>query len=285
MGRAKLEMKLIEKEKSKVITYKKRSEGLMKKLHQLTTLCGIGACMVITGPQNSAVEVWPPNDPDLVRRLIDLYKSKSKEISGVKMSGLSDYFENRQRKAEDEVAKLRNKNSEAKYPTWNHDLDVMNELQLRGLAAALRAKAHFVRSRIDFLKMREKQELEILKNMTMLDPSFNQFYAHQDTKPVVDMAYFTQTNCGGGGNFAPLQQPIMYDAMVTQLVHHQYYASPMLPPLPPALQTSHPNVFWPVSSSGAGAPPPDTHCSSMENVSYWGGDDDYVTQYLLPYKK
>lgn len=283
MGRAKLEMKLIEKEKSRMMTYKKRSEGLTKKLHQITTLCGIGACMIMTEPLNSAVEIWPPNDPDQVARLVDLYKSKTKEIGGVKNSGLSDYFENRQRKAQDEVAKLRSKNSEAKYPTWSHDLDAMNESQLRGLGAALRSKAHFVRSRIDFLKMREKQELEILKNMTMLNPSYNHFYAHQD---IVDVAYFTQTNCSG--NFAPLQRPMMtYDATVAQLGHHQYYASPMLPPLPlpPVVQMPQPYVRWPVSSSGAGALPPDMHCSSMENVSYWGDEDDYVTQYHLPFNK
>lgn len=281
MGRAKLKMQLIEKKKSRVLTFKKRSEGLKKKLHQLTTLCGIRACMIITCPddQNSGdvVGIWPHENPDEVRRLIEQYKLKSREIGGVKTYGLSDFFEDMRRKTEDEAAKLRKKNSEAKYPSWDPDLNVMSEFQLRGLGDALRAKASAVRSRIQFFKMREKQQQQDFK-MLNNHPNLAQFYANPPAL-VHNIPYLIQPNCGG--DFASWEWPITYDAGAPAQLPMTGYHAPPTPHAQPYMQ------FWPASSSydaGAEAQLPmigQHQCYAPPNMNYWGCDDDDLTQYLL----
>ncbi|KAL7119646.1 hypothetical protein ACP275_02G075300 [Erythranthe tilingii] len=158
MGRAKLNMELINKEKSRNITFKKRKEGLVRKMHEFTTLCDVGACMIIYGPKQDKAaaagpaepEIWPPN-PEQVRRIIDIYKSKNKD-SGNKNFGLSDFFHDRKRKIDEELDKLRKKNFEAKYPTWPRFLDGTTEAGLREFAAYLGNRAERVKSRIDLLR-------------------------------------------------------------------------------------------------------------------------------------
>ncbi|TYH80361.1 hypothetical protein ES332_D03G126800v1 [Gossypium tomentosum] len=39
--------------------YKKRKKGLMRKMSELSTLCGIGACAIMYSPYESQPEVWP----------------------------------------------------------------------------------------------------------------------------------------------------------------------------------------------------------------------------------
>ncbi|KAL2460568.1 MADS box transcription factor [Abeliophyllum distichum] len=69
MGRAKLNMELIGKEKSRNITFKKRKEGLMRKMHEFTTLCDVSACMIIYPPKQDKntvePEIWPQSIEEL----------------------------------------------------------------------------------------------------------------------------------------------------------------------------------------------------------------------------
>ncbi|KAL1556363.1 MADS-box transcription factor PHERES 1-like [Salvia divinorum] len=153
MGRAKLKMELIEKEKSRNTTFKKRREGLIRKLNEFTTLCDVNACMIIYGPNQTGPEFWPPQNPDQVRRIIDLYKTKN-TTAGIKDFGVVDFFLGRNKQIEEELTKLRRKNLEAKYPTRPDLLNVINEPQLRQLHAILTDKATCVRSRIELLRMK-----------------------------------------------------------------------------------------------------------------------------------
>ncbi|KAL3843668.1 hypothetical protein ACJIZ3_001071 [Penstemon smallii] len=167
MGRAKLNMELITKEKSRHITYKKRKEGLMRKMHEFTTLCDVSACMIIYGPKqekgtSSEPEIWPKNLEE-VQRIIGIYKSKNKDSSN-KTFGLSDFFHDRKRKIEDELAKLRKKNMEAKYPTWFEFLNNLPETDLRNFASNLNVKAETAKTRIEELK-RMKEGLDMSYNL------------------------------------------------------------------------------------------------------------------------
>ncbi|PIN18595.1 MADS box transcription factor [Handroanthus impetiginosus] len=167
MGRAKLNMELIPKEKSRNITFKKRKEGLIRKMHEFTTLCDVSACMIIYGPKQEKgpvePDVWPQN-LDEIHRIIDIYKSRNKDSSN-KTFGLSDFFHDRKRKIEEELAKLKKKNMEAKYPTWLEYMNFLTESQLRDFAAKLTNKAEYVKSRIDFLTRNKDQGL----NMNLVD--------------------------------------------------------------------------------------------------------------------
>ncbi|KZV20157.1 hypothetical protein F511_01014 [Dorcoceras hygrometricum] len=173
MGRAKLHMEFISKEKSRITTFKKRKEGLKKKLYQLTTLCGVDACMIIYGPsqEKGAIEadIWPKNS-DETRRMIDIYKGMNKD--SIKSYGLSDFFQDRAKRIDDELSKLRKKNIETRYPTWPDSLNRLTAVELREFAANLTAKIEDIRARVKYLK-KSKEVLDMnLIDFGRIDPMF-----------------------------------------------------------------------------------------------------------------
>lgn len=68
MGRGRLAMKLIEKQKARNVTFQKRKNGIIKKAQELSTLCGVDALLIIYNPNsdnNDQPETWP-RDPTQV---------------------------------------------------------------------------------------------------------------------------------------------------------------------------------------------------------------------------
>ncbi|XP_012842298.1 PREDICTED: floral homeotic protein GLOBOSA-like [Erythranthe guttata] len=158
MGRGKLKLELMRNEKSRRLSFKKRKDGLINKLHQLTTLCDVTACMIIFDDNSNYQEpdIWP-RDPEKVRRIVESYDSPK----SVSTFGLSDFFRDRTKTVEDELKKLRKSNLESKFPIRHEFLDSLTESQLREFGDALKNKARIAKSRIDFLKNQEstmKQE-------------------------------------------------------------------------------------------------------------------------------
>ncbi|XP_042051279.1 agamous-like MADS-box protein AGL82 [Salvia splendens] len=221
MGRAKLKMELIEKEKSRNVTFKKRKEGLIRKLSEFTTLCDVKACMIIYGPNQTRPEIWPPQNPEQVRRIIDLYKSKNS--GSVKSFGVVNFFKERKKQIEDELKKLKRKNQEAKYPTRPELLNVINEHQLRQLHAALTNKAQCVKSRIELLKM--KQTEQQLMNPMLMD--------HRRLHPNPMMMGIGSSNSAN----MQMQRQFYYESATGfYQPYSQYMVQPQLPPLPPQMQ-------------------------------------------------
>ncbi|KAI5661642.1 hypothetical protein M9H77_20965 [Catharanthus roseus] len=186
MGRGKLNMELIRKEKSRNTTFKKRKEGLLRKIHEFTTLCDVSACMIIYGPKQEAIagvepEVWPENH-EQVRQLIEIYRSKCKDSGSCRVYGLGDFFSDRKRRMEDELEKLRKKNMESKFPTWIDFLNLFSEMQLRSLAGGLSHKIEVVKNRIELIKGNTEQQNQYFsegsheQDLTMIskpNPNFN----------------------------------------------------------------------------------------------------------------
>ncbi|GFP95039.1 agamous-like mads-box protein agl36 [Phtheirospermum japonicum] len=78
MGRRRgnLKVEFIVDKKSRNATFKRRKEGLVKKIKELSTLCDVDACMIIYAPDHAAPDiVWPPNNPDQIHRMIHLYRA------------------------------------------------------------------------------------------------------------------------------------------------------------------------------------------------------------------
>ncbi|KAL3538506.1 hypothetical protein ACH5RR_001872 [Cinchona calisaya] len=172
MGRGKLKMELISKEKSRNITFKKRKEGLMRKIHEFTTLCDVHACMIIYSPKqekNSPVEpeIWP-EDPDEISRIISLYKGKFKD-SGTRIFSLLDFFHQRKKRVEDELEKLRKRAVETKYPTCIEPMmSHLTEIELREFACSLSNKLEVVKSRIESIKGSNDHHLDIQNNRYLI---------------------------------------------------------------------------------------------------------------------
>ncbi|XP_058783837.1 agamous-like MADS-box protein AGL80 [Vicia villosa] len=59
MTRKKVKLAFIENDTARKTTYKKRTKGLLKKVEELSTLCGIDACAIVYGPYDPQPEIWP----------------------------------------------------------------------------------------------------------------------------------------------------------------------------------------------------------------------------------
>ncbi|KAL6545713.1 hypothetical protein OROGR_009587 [Orobanche gracilis] len=217
MGRAKLNMELITKEKSRNVTFKKRKDGLIRKIHEFTTLCDVSACMIIYGPKQEKgsvePEIWPQKLEE-VNRIIGIYKAKNKD-SGNKTYGLSDFFHDRRRKIEDELAKQRKKTLEAKYPMWLKSMDLWTEARLRAFAVALIDKVDYVKSRIEFLS-RNREGLD----MNLMDFRLAQSYIFNSPGVMrgVELEIFNQQDVNPIEMHVPIHYPTNTDHH-----HHQHH--------------------------------------------------------------
>ncbi|KAI8026454.1 Agamous-like MADS-box protein AGL80 [Camellia lanceoleosa] len=57
----KVKLAFITNDSERKSTFNRRKKGLVKKASELSTLCGIDACVIIHGPYESQPEVWPNN--------------------------------------------------------------------------------------------------------------------------------------------------------------------------------------------------------------------------------
>ncbi|XP_047312791.1 agamous-like MADS-box protein AGL82 [Impatiens glandulifera] len=149
MGRGKLSMNLISNVKTRKATFNKRKKGLIKKAYELKTLCSIDVILIIYGPRTdesypSQPEIWPSNI-DMVKELIESYNSQPMEDMKRKTLDLSNYFDDRNKKVEDAIIKLRKNNNEQLYPIWDERYNDLTEEQLKEFIGFLQTKIEEIR--------------------------------------------------------------------------------------------------------------------------------------------
>ncbi|XP_059626035.1 MADS-box transcription factor PHERES 2-like [Cornus florida] len=173
MGRAKLKMELISNEKKRHSTFQKRNKGLKKKAYELSTLCDVNVCMIIYGPKQNEhhsmeLGMWPSN-PHEIQRMIELFKNRSEQDRNSRTHDLSDFFEDRTRKVEEEVEKLRKKNdNEAKYPSWDQRYNTLSEEHLRQLSSLLDDKVAVAKDQLELMKL-GNQSSEVIPGGGIID--------------------------------------------------------------------------------------------------------------------
>ncbi|KAK8633274.1 hypothetical protein V6N13_014120 [Hibiscus sabdariffa] len=70
-GRQKIEMKVIEKEDEKLITFSKRRSGIYKKICELTTLCGTDILFICFSPAGKPFSFGHPSIDSVANRLFN----------------------------------------------------------------------------------------------------------------------------------------------------------------------------------------------------------------------
>ncbi|PNX71347.1 agamous-like mads-box protein agl80-like [Trifolium pratense] len=73
MPRRKIKLAFISDELSRKVTYNKRKKCLIKKVTELTTLCDVPACAIISSPFDSQPEVWPNREGAM--KVIERYQN------------------------------------------------------------------------------------------------------------------------------------------------------------------------------------------------------------------
>lgn len=163
MGRAKLDMKLIRKEKSRHATFKKRKEGLLRKVREFAILCDVRTCMIIHPPKQenypAEAEIWPGN-ADEVSRIINIYRGNS-VVSGGQNYALPDFYHARKKRIQEELEKKRKKRLEMAYrPTWIDSMFFLPDTQLRDFATTLGNKVGYVRGKIESIKGSDRYPIQ-----------------------------------------------------------------------------------------------------------------------------
>ncbi|XP_011024498.1 PREDICTED: myocyte-specific enhancer factor 2-like [Populus euphratica] len=142
MGQKRIKMELIRKEKSRMLTFRKRKAGLLKKASEFSILCGVDACVIIFGPKEKddhqpvAPETWPPSSEE-VRCIISRYKGSDQPR---RCYQVSDYFADKKKQIDSELARLHKQIIKTKYPAWDDRLNSLYADQLRVLVGHLDAK-------------------------------------------------------------------------------------------------------------------------------------------------
>ncbi|KAL2928881.1 Agamous-like MADS-box protein AGL82 [Bienertia sinuspersici] len=176
MGRAKIAMEFIKKEKTRNTTYAKRKKGLLKKCHELSILCNAPTCIILypykEGKQPLEVEVYSykgdndtaicpidssrAKDPKIAREIIDRYLMVPKEERNkiTRAKNLYDMFDEWTKKANQDLSKLRHKNAMDKYSSWGYNhayFDGLDVVQLMEVLVHLDQKIEYVNQRINMM--------------------------------------------------------------------------------------------------------------------------------------
>ena len=88
MTRKKVKLAYIVNDSARKATFKKRKRGLMKKVSELSTLCGIEACAIVFSPYDAQPELWP--SPIGVQRVLSQFKKMPEMEQSKKMVHFSD---------------------------------------------------------------------------------------------------------------------------------------------------------------------------------------------------
>ncbi|KAJ9707498.1 hypothetical protein PVL29_002501 [Vitis rotundifolia] len=108
MARKKVKLQWIVNDTARKATYKKRVKGLMKKVKELSILCGVDACAITYSPYHQQPEVWP--SPSEVERVLAEFKSRPENDQTKKVLNQENFTWQRITKARDELGKQQKKN-------------------------------------------------------------------------------------------------------------------------------------------------------------------------------
>ncbi|OIV90477.1 hypothetical protein TanjilG_18661 [Lupinus angustifolius] len=109
MTRKKVKVAYINDVNARKATFRKRKKGIMKKVNELTVLCGIQGCAIIQNPFDSQIEVWP--NPKGAKKVVERYMSTSK-VDETKNMNQESFFVQRISKLQGKLNKLRSENRE-----------------------------------------------------------------------------------------------------------------------------------------------------------------------------
>lgn len=90
MTRSKVKLELIANESARKTTFRKRKKGLLKKMEELTTLCGVDACAILSSPFEPNAEVWP--SPAGARKVLSRFMSLPEEVQSKRMLNQEAYL-------------------------------------------------------------------------------------------------------------------------------------------------------------------------------------------------
>lgn len=108
MARKKVKLAFIRNDVSRKATYKKRKKGLVKKLSELSILCGVQACAIVSSPYDTEPDAWPSAEG--VRRTLARFRSMPESEQIKNMVNQETYTRKRIQKVEEQLEKIKKEN-------------------------------------------------------------------------------------------------------------------------------------------------------------------------------
>ncbi|PIA45134.1 hypothetical protein AQUCO_01700580v1 [Aquilegia coerulea] len=159
-GCGKLKLQLIREDSVRKATFKRRYNGLKKKIHELSTLCGVDACMITYGPMQCdgtmKLDTWPPNQ-EQVQQVINRYQQLDGTTKKKKNNVcLTDFMKGQNKKIEEDFSKLCEKNNE----NW---INCLSKDQLIEISATLDSKIQTIDDKIKLIEGNQGSQEEQTK--------------------------------------------------------------------------------------------------------------------------
>ncbi|KAK1570521.1 hypothetical protein Q3G72_003062 [Acer saccharum] len=110
MTRKKVKLCYIVNDSARKATFKKRKKGLLKKVSELSTLCGIDACAIVYSPYDNQPDVWPSHHG--VQRIVSQFKRMPEMEQSKKMVNQDSFLRQRIMKSNDQLKKQMKDNRE-----------------------------------------------------------------------------------------------------------------------------------------------------------------------------
>ncbi|KAH6789645.1 AGAMOUS-like 80 [Perilla frutescens var. frutescens] len=108
MTRKKVTLAYISNDAERKASYKKRKKGLIKKVSELSTLCGVDACAIIYSQYDPEPEVWPSQLG--AQAILARFRKLSEMDQGRKMVNQESFTRQRIKKAADQLRRLQKEN-------------------------------------------------------------------------------------------------------------------------------------------------------------------------------
>ncbi|XP_007028008.2 PREDICTED: agamous-like MADS-box protein AGL28 [Theobroma cacao] len=156
MARKKVKLAWIVNDSARKASLKKRRLGLLKKVNELTTLCGVNACVIICSPDETEPVVWPSQD--VVQQQLVRFQSMPELERQKKMMNQETYLREKVTKEQEQLTKCQRRNKEIQMTHFMHQINQgkgLNELnlsELLGLTWFVEEKIKEIRKRIEFFQ-------------------------------------------------------------------------------------------------------------------------------------
>lgn len=156
MTRKKVKLVWIASDSARKASLKKRRVGLLKKVSELTTLCGVNAFVIIYSPEDNEPAVWPSRP--VVQQLLARFQSLPEMERSKKMMNQETYLKERVGKVQEQLKKLHKKNKEVEMANLMYQiyhgksLDELHITELHGLLWLVEERMKEARKRIDYFE-------------------------------------------------------------------------------------------------------------------------------------
>ncbi|XP_057999433.1 agamous-like MADS-box protein AGL80 [Hevea brasiliensis] len=156
MTRKKVKLVWIVNDAARKASLKKRRIGLLKKVSELTTLCGVSAFAIIYSPDEREPMLWPSRP--VVQQLLMRYQTMPEIERCKKMMNQESYLKERIAKVQEQFRKHQRKNREIELACLmdrlhqGNGVDDFEVNELQGLIWLLEEKMKDIRKRVEYFQ-------------------------------------------------------------------------------------------------------------------------------------